>query len=68
MLEPYTGANAQKFTFISTGMGFVRLTPVHAPAMCLDVSGNSSAAGADIHQWTYLGGNNQQWRFIDSDL
>jgi hypothetical protein len=49
-------------------MGFVRVSPVHAPSMALDVDAGSGAAGADIQQWTYLGGNNQQWRFIDSDL
>ena len=57
-----------QITFTSTGMGFVRVSPVHAPSMALDVDASSGAAGADIQQWTYLGGNNQQWRFIDSDL
>jgi hypothetical protein len=49
-------------------MGFVRLTPAHAPAMCLDVTASGADAGAAIRQWTYLGANNQQWRFIDSNL
>jgi hypothetical protein len=29
----------------------------------MDVSGVSTADGANIHQWTYVGGNNQQWAF-----
>lgn len=31
----------------------------------LDVSGYSSAAGALVNQWTYLGNNNQKWEIID---
>ncbi|RYD40002.1 MAG: hypothetical protein EOP83_35910, partial [Verrucomicrobiaceae bacterium] len=68
VLETYSGASHQKFTFTSTGMGFVRVSPLHAPAMALDVDTGGGAAGAEIQQWTYSGGNNQQWRFIDSDL
>jgi hypothetical protein len=68
VLETYTGADSQKFTFTSTGMGFVRLSPVHAPTMSLEVSNWGNQAGVDIQQWTDLGGTNQQWRFIDSDL
>ena len=29
----------------------------------LDVSGPSTADGANIHQWDWVGGSNQQWRF-----
>ena len=29
----------------------------------LDVSGVSTADGAHVHQWTYVGGNNQKWTF-----
>ncbi|WP_107100916.1 family 43 glycosylhydrolase [Streptomyces graminilatus] len=32
---------------------------------CLDVSGNSGADGANIHQWTCHGGANQKWRIED---
>ena len=30
---------------------------------CLDVSGISKDSGANVHQWSYVGGNNQQWKF-----
>jgi hypothetical protein len=32
----------------------------------LDVSGNSTADGAVIHQWSRHDGANQQWQFVDS--
>jgi alpha-L-fucosidase len=32
---------------------------------CIDVTGSSTADGAQIVQWTYNGGNNQQWQIID---
>jgi hypothetical protein len=32
----------------------------------LDVSGNSTADGAAIHQWTRHNNANQQWQFVDS--
>lgn len=31
---------------------------------CLDVTGLSTAAGADLQQWTCWGGNNQKFRFM----
>lgn len=31
----------------------------------LDVSGASTANGADVIQWDYLGGDNQQWRIVE---
>lgn len=33
------------------------------PAKGLDVSGTSTDDGANIHLWTYGGGNNQKWKF-----
>ena len=33
-------------------------------AMCLDVSGRSTANGARVHQWTCHRGTNQQWRMV----
>ena len=32
----------------------------------LDVNGQSTADGASIVQWSYWGGNNQQWQVIDN--
>jgi hypothetical protein len=36
---------------------------VIATGQSLDVSGVSTANGANIHIWAWNGGNNQQWRF-----
>ena len=33
----------------------------YAPSLVIDVSGVSTANGAKLHLWTYVGGNNQQW-------
>jgi hypothetical protein len=59
----YLGTAHQKFTFTATSGGYYRITPTHATSHCLDVSGVSTADGAPVHQWTYGGGNNQQWAF-----
>src|SRR3954453_20316949 len=32
----------------------------------LDVSGGSTANGAQIQQWSRTNGTNQQWQFVDS--
>ena len=40
---------------------YYRLTPVSSGGSALDVSGVSTADGANIHQWSWTGGNNQQW-------
>jgi hypothetical protein len=31
---------------------------------CVDVNGSSTADGANVQQWTYLAGANQQWRLV----
>jgi hypothetical protein len=33
----------------------------------VDVSDNSTADGANVHQWTWLGATNQQWQFVATD-
>jgi len=55
----YNGGNNQKFTFTPTSGGYFRITPVHS-GKAVDVSGGSTADGANVQQWTYNGGNNQQ--------
>jgi endoglucanase len=68
------GANVQIWTYLSGGNqiwtisatsdGYYRLTPTHAPSMCLDVNGSQWASdGANVQIWQYLGGTNQQWTF-----
>jgi GH35 family endo-1,4-beta-xylanase len=41
--------------------GKYRITPRHALDKSVDVSGASSADGANTQIWTYVGGNNQEW-------
>jgi endoglucanase len=59
----YGGGDNQKWTVTATGGGYYRLTPTHAPNMCLDVSSASPADEANVQIWTYFGGDNQQWAF-----
>ena len=40
------------------------LTAKHSGKV-IDVSGISMADGATVHQWTYVGGNNQKWVLTD---
>ena len=45
------------------GNGYYRLTPMNATGSCLDVNGVSTANGANVQIWQYVGGPNQQWSF-----
>jgi O-glycosyl hydrolase len=49
----------------STGFpsGYHRLV-IASDALCLDVSGNTTASGAAIDQWTCNGQSNQQFQFV----
>ncbi|HEX6638833.1 MAG TPA: cellulase family glycosylhydrolase, partial [Steroidobacteraceae bacterium] len=47
-IRSYTGANNQKWTISATSGGYYRLTPVSSSGSALDVSGVSSADGANI--------------------
>ncbi len=44
--------------------GTYKITARHS-GKALDVQGVSTAEGANVHQWTYVGGNNQQWFVTD---
>jgi hypothetical protein len=51
----------------STGSGFpggIHQLVVANNSLCLDVSGNTSTAGAAIDQWTCNGQSNQQFQFV----
>jgi alpha-amylase len=43
------------------GDGYYKLTAAHSGKV-LDVAGKSTADGANIYQWGYGGGSNQQWK------
>lgn len=44
--------------------GIYRITAKHS-GKSMDVAGVSRNNGANVHQWDYVGGNNQKWRAID---
>jgi chitinase len=72
--DPYTDTNTGGGT--STGGGAsngtttlvngktYRITAKHSGRV-VDVAGVSASNGADIHQWSYVGGNNQKWTAVD---
>jgi beta-glucanase (GH16 family) len=45
--------------------GIYRVTPKIVLSRCVDVSGASTADGAQIIIWDWLSGNNQKWRITD---
>lgn len=49
---------------IEVGQTYV-LSVKHS-GQCLDVASGSTSAGANLLQWPYLGGENQQWELIDA--
>ena len=61
---PYYAAAQQQFVITDLGTGYYRISPTSSPTKALDVNGNSTANGASIIQWTYGGGNNQQWQLV----
>lgn len=57
------GGNAGGASGVTHG-GIYRISAKHSQRV-IDVSGVSGSSGANIHQWNYVGGNNQKWRAID---
>ncbi len=51
----------QQWQFTPTSGGYYKVVPRYAPTLAWDVSGVSTADGALMHLWAYVGGNNQQW-------
>jgi hypothetical protein len=62
-IRTYTGRANQQWTISAVSGGYFRLTPMSSRGSALDVYAVSMADGANVHQWTWLGGNNlnQQW-------
>jgi|GEM_PF-951093 len=61
----YTGLDVtnQQFKLESVAGGAFRIAPKHAPSKYLNVSGESTANGADIIIWPYNGGTHAHWIF-----
>jgi len=55
------GGTNQQWRVQDLGTGYVNVIARHSNK-CLDVSGASTADGAQIQQWTCTGGTNQQWQ------
>uniref|UniRef100_UPI0032984B0E RICIN domain-containing protein n=1 Tax=Salmonella enterica TaxID=28901 RepID=UPI0032984B0E len=55
------GTGAQAFRIEDVGGGYVRIVNVNSNR-ALDVAGVSTADRANVQQWGYGGGLNQQWR------
>jgi hypothetical protein len=55
--------SAQRWKIEATSDGYYKLTN-QASGKCLDVYGgpNAKANGTKVHQWSYVGGTNQQWK------
>ena len=54
------GGDNQRWRLSPLGDGYFRVTAKHSGKV-LDVRGVSTANGAQIQQWDYLGGDNQRW-------
>lgn len=62
ILWDYHAGSNQTWRVISTGGGYYRLCPAHAPGSCLDVANGSTSAGANVDLWQYEGLQSQQWQ------
>ncbi len=68
----WNGMNPQRWQLAPLGgatlaSGTVyKVEPECAPGKCLDVSGVSTADGANVQIWDFVGGANQKWKAIDS--
>ncbi len=58
------GTNSQKWTIEDAGSGYYFIKNVGS-GLYFDVSGASTANGAEIIMWSKHGGNNQQWTIED---
>lgn len=61
---PSNNATNQRFSFTPTGDGFYKFSPVSNAAASLDVPGWSTTENLAIQQYSYGGGNNQQWNIV----
>jgi Glycosyl hydrolase family 12/Ricin-type beta-trefoil lectin domain-like len=62
-IRTYNGATNHRWTISATSGGYFRLSPVSSPNSALDVNGAQTTDGANVFQWSWTGGNNQQWIF-----
>ena len=53
----------QRWAFSNLGAGWLKISS-KLSAKALDVAGASGAENGKVHQWTYFGNANQQWKLI----
>lgn len=57
------GYDAQQFGIVKSGDGYAITTKVSGQASCLDVTGKSTASGANVLQYANKASDNQIWYF-----
>ncbi|ATB32903.1 glycoside hydrolase family 19 protein [Melittangium boletus] len=58
------GTNAQKFAISPTSDGYWKIINVNS-GKGFDIKEVSYAQNAELHQWSYVGGANQQFKFVN---
>ncbi|OPC61155.1 hypothetical protein BAZ10_11875 [Elizabethkingia occulta] len=56
------GSDNQKWIITSTGNGYYRLSPKHAPNLALDVAGGAASNGTQVQIYQSNGTNAQKWK------
>jgi len=61
--KTFASSNEFKWTVTNLGGGYYKIINLNS-GKSLDVESVSTANGANIQVWTYTGGLNQQWQFV----
>lgn len=61
-IDNASSSTAQRWTITNLGGGYYQVLNVNS-GKALDVYGGSTSDGASVIQWSWNGGNNQQWSF-----
>jgi glucosylceramidase len=64
--QVFTGNENQEWKIAEIEDGIFSIKSVFA-GTAIDVAGPSTNNGAEVHLWTYGGGNNQKWRFEEAE-
>lgn len=62
--EEFTGNTSQEWEITLVEDGIYKVISASAER-AMDVSGPSTSNGAEVHLWTYGGGSNQHWKFVE---
>ena len=61
--DAYTNVNSQQWTFVSVGGSYYEIVNRNSGKV-MDVYGASTTNGAPVKQYTFTGGNNQEWSLV----